>query len=77
MLVISTFFCARRASLRIVQIWRAPVIPSGWPRAMAPPFGLRILASAPDNVVYQFRIKADALRQRSKQLRRQIDGMDA
>src|SRR5271154_5369886 len=46
-LVKQIFFFVRLASLKIVQICRAPVVPSGWPSAIAPPLGFIFLWSRP------------------------------
>lgn len=40
-------FPRRRSSLSSVTTWRAPVQPSGWPRAMAPPLGFTLSSGIP------------------------------
>lgn len=42
------FFFVRLASERIVQICRAPVAPSGCPKAIAPPRGFNFEWSSPN-----------------------------
>jgi hypothetical protein len=60
MLVRQTFFFVLRASLKIVQIWRAPVAPRGCPRAIAPPLGFNLAWSRPRTFMQYTAMEAKA-----------------